>query len=83
MLELRCHNIGKALEVLPFPGTNMCLKAHNYNLILAKALCLSGGDHIHATVVGKLEGEGGITLSERRASIQWKFTFFYFCWLLQ
>ncbi|KAL2903903.1 Ribulose bisphosphate carboxylase large chain, partial [Bienertia sinuspersici] len=31
--------------------------------ILAKALRLSGGDHIHAgTVVGKLEGERDITL---------------------
>jgi ribulose-bisphosphate carboxylase large chain len=31
--------------------------------ILAKALCLSGGDHIHASiVVGKLEGECQVTL---------------------
>ncbi|KAL2905563.1 Ribulose bisphosphate carboxylase large chain [Bienertia sinuspersici] len=31
--------------------------------VLAKALRLSGGDHIHAgTVVGKLEGERDITL---------------------
>ncbi|KAL2933174.1 Ribulose bisphosphate carboxylase large chain, partial [Bienertia sinuspersici] len=31
--------------------------------VLAKALHLSGGDHIHAgTVVGKLEGERDITL---------------------
>lgn len=31
--------------------------------VLAKALRLSGGDHIHAgTVVGKLEGEREITL---------------------
>ncbi|KAL8145703.1 hypothetical protein AgCh_003739 [Apium graveolens] len=31
--------------------------------VLAKALCMSGGDHIHSgTVVGKLEGERDITL---------------------
>ncbi|MHC5832001.1 MAG: RuBisCO large subunit C-terminal-like domain-containing protein, partial [Nostoc sp.] len=31
--------------------------------VLAKALRMSGGDHIHTgTVVGKLEGERGITM---------------------
>ncbi|MBA0683302.1 hypothetical protein Goari_024969 [Gossypium aridum] len=31
--------------------------------VLAKALCMSGGYHIHvATVIGKLEGERNITL---------------------
>ncbi|KAK4349167.1 hypothetical protein RND71_031922 [Anisodus tanguticus] len=31
--------------------------------VLAKALCISGGDHIHSgTVVGKFEGERDITL---------------------
>ena len=32
--------------------------------VLAKALCMSGGDHIHfGIVVGKLEGEREITLA--------------------
>lgn len=34
-----------------------------YFHILAKALCMSGGDHIHASlVIDKLEGEREMTL---------------------
>jgi ribulose-bisphosphate carboxylase large chain len=39
-------------------------KSHGMHFrVLAKALCMSGGDHIHSgTVVGKLEGERDVTL---------------------
>ncbi|PHT76209.1 Photosystem II CP47 reaction center protein [Capsicum annuum] len=39
------------------------IKGHYLNATAAKALRMSGGDHIHAgTIVGKLEGERDITL---------------------
>ncbi|KAH0447627.1 hypothetical protein IEQ34_023552 [Dendrobium chrysotoxum] len=50
------------------PSRNACMsyrqKNHGMHFrVLAKALRMSGGDHIHAgTVVGKLEGEREMTL---------------------